>query len=227
MNCVNLQEYEQQEQQASEGLAKQQKQFETAVAEILGIPAEQQSSQFAEAVQQQQLLQEVQVEQLAVVQQLADTTFAVTDPAKHQAKKARLDRINQVWNWLQDSNGVGNGDAPAPHDSNTAPNGDIPQIAQQHEQHPQQSGGDDQSKQQQTRKQQTQYTAERAAEGNPEAGVQRQEAATVGGGVDDTAEAVVVEGAQSHTLDENRTPADTPAAVPKSADRVDSLEKEN
>jgi hypothetical protein len=49
------------------------------------------------------LLLHVQVQQMAVEQQLAQPGFAVTDSSKHQAKKARLDRMSQVWDWLQDA----------------------------------------------------------------------------------------------------------------------------
>jgi hypothetical protein len=57
-----VQAYEQQEQQAQQQLAEQQRQFEAAVADILGIPAgQQQTGQLAEAVQEQQQLQEAEV----------------------------------------------------------------------------------------------------------------------------------------------------------------------
>ncbi|WIA13179.1 hypothetical protein OEZ85_006771 [Tetradesmus obliquus] len=93
---AQLQAYEQQEQQAQQQLAEQQRQFEAAVSDILGIPAgQQQEGQLSQAVQEQQQLQEAQVQQLAVEQQLAQPGFAVTDSSKHQAKKARQDRISQ------------------------------------------------------------------------------------------------------------------------------------
>jgi hypothetical protein len=57
-----LQAYEQEEQKAQQQLAEQQQQFEAAVADILGIPAgQQQAVQLAEAVQEQQQLQEAAV----------------------------------------------------------------------------------------------------------------------------------------------------------------------
>ncbi len=49
----------------------------------------------------------LQVWQLAVEQQLAGRDFAVTDSSKHQNKKARLDRMSQVWDWLHCSNAAG------------------------------------------------------------------------------------------------------------------------
>jgi hypothetical protein len=56
------QAYEQQEQQAQQQLGEQQRQFEAAVADILGIAAgQQQAGQLAEAVQEQQQLQEAEV----------------------------------------------------------------------------------------------------------------------------------------------------------------------
>lgn len=47
-----------------------------------------------------------------VEQQLARPGFAVTDSSKHQAKKARLDRMSQVWDWLHCS-GAADAGAPA------------------------------------------------------------------------------------------------------------------
>lgn len=56
-----MQSYAQQHQAATDRLADLDRQFESAVASILGITAEQQPQLLAEALQEQQQLQEVQV----------------------------------------------------------------------------------------------------------------------------------------------------------------------
>eukprot|EP00879_Flechtneria_rotunda_P018143 GHRR01019028.1.p1 GENE.GHRR01019028.1~~GHRR01019028.1.p1 ORF type:complete len:147 (+),score=60.54 GHRR01019028.1:1183-1623(+) len=46
----------------------------------------------------------MQAQQLAVVQQLADSEFAVTSSSKQQSKRAKVERMSQVWDWLHGSN---------------------------------------------------------------------------------------------------------------------------
>lgn len=60
-HLVCCQDYEYQEEQAQEQLTGLNKQFEATVADILGIAAEQQASQLAQAVLEQQQLQEAEV----------------------------------------------------------------------------------------------------------------------------------------------------------------------
>eukprot|EP00879_Flechtneria_rotunda_P033130 GHRR01036666.1.p1 GENE.GHRR01036666.1~~GHRR01036666.1.p1 ORF type:complete len:165 (+),score=97.24 GHRR01036666.1:517-1011(+) len=99
-----LQTYQLQGQQACAQLAALDKSFKAAVADILGIAAEQEPKELAAAFQEQQHLQAVQAQQLAVVQQLADSEFAVTSSSKQQSKRAKVERMSQVWDWLHGSN---------------------------------------------------------------------------------------------------------------------------
>jgi hypothetical protein len=59
--CFHPQSYVEQHQEATSRLSDLDKQFEAAVASILGITADQQPQLLAEALQEQQQLQEVQV----------------------------------------------------------------------------------------------------------------------------------------------------------------------
>lgn len=64
-----MQTYNEQHQQASDRLSELDRQFESAVASILGIAAEQQPQLLAAALQEQQQLQDVQVSQQTQPQQ--------------------------------------------------------------------------------------------------------------------------------------------------------------
>ena len=49
------------------------------------------------------MLFDMQVQQLAVEQQLAGSDFAVTNSRPHKTKQARLEKMSSVWDWLRDS----------------------------------------------------------------------------------------------------------------------------
>lgn len=56
----------------------------------------------------------VQVQQLAVEQQLAGSEFVVTNSSRHKAKKARMD---SVWSWLHDSSAAARAPGGQPQQS--------------------------------------------------------------------------------------------------------------
>jgi hypothetical protein len=60
----------------------------------------------------------LQVQQLAVEQQLAGSDFAVTHSRPHKSKQARMDKMSSVWDWLRESaDGQGSAEQTAAADS--------------------------------------------------------------------------------------------------------------
>jgi len=78
----------------------------------------------------------LQVQQLAVEQQLAGSDFAVTDSSKHKAKKAKLEKMSSVWDWLHGSSAAAGPGASGQHEAATGEQHHHHQQQQQQQEQP-------------------------------------------------------------------------------------------
>jgi hypothetical protein len=82
----------------------------------------------------------LQVQQLAVEQQLGGSDFAVTHSRPHKSKQVRMDKMSSVWDWLRESaDGQGSTEQPAAAPDSQHQQQDQPGQQQSDQQQSQQS----------------------------------------------------------------------------------------